>query len=380
MSALQFDPRSPRVTPTQAVLRAVLVVVGVVIALYILYLLRKPIGWVLMSIFLAVALSTPVDVLNRRMRRGFAITLVYLGLLLVPAGIAALVVPTLVTQGNNLVQNLPSYVTDLQDFAQKNPTLRRFERDYNITGRLRQEAARLPNRVGDAANALSSIGVTLVNSIFKTVTILVLTAFLLGSGRGWVDRALRVQAPDRRLRLEGALRNMARATSNYVAGALLQATVAGVTAFIVLSILGVPFSAPLAVVIFLADLIPLVGATIGAVLVGVVTLFHDFPTDTIVWTIWSILYQQVENNLIQPQIQRRAVSVHPFLVLISVLFGSTLLGVIGALVAIPVAASIQIIVREVWNWRREALARAIAAPGADVSAPPPLDGEPDAEP
>ena len=93
-----------------------------------------------------------------------------------------------------------------------------------------------------------------------------------------------------------------------------------------LTILGVPFAAPLALIIFFLDLIPLVGATIGAVLVGVVTLFEDFPTATIVWAIYSILYQQLENNLIQPQIQRRAVEINPFLVIVSVLFGSALLG------------------------------------------------------
>ena len=98
---------------------------------------------------------------------------------------------------------------------------------------------------------------------------------------------------------------------------------------------------------------PLIGATIGAVLVGVVTVFADFPTATIIWAIYSIIYQQVENTLIQPQIQKRAVNVHPFMVLVAVLFGSTLLGVLGALVAIPIAASLQIALREWWDWRHD---------------------------
>ena len=84
---------------------------------------------------------------------------------------------------------------------------------------------------------------------------------------------------------------------------------------------------------------------------GVVTLFEDFPTATIIWVIWSIVYQQVENNLIQPQIQKRTVDINPFLVIVAVLFGSALLGIIGALVAIPVAASIQILLREYVDWR-----------------------------
>jgi predicted PurR-regulated permease PerM len=136
-----------------------------------------------------------------------------------------------------------------------------------------------------------------------------------------------------------------------VAGALTIAAIAGVSSYIVLLILGVPFRAPLAVIIGLFSLIPLVGATIAAVLVGLVTLFNDFPGDTIAWAIWAIVYQQLENHLIQPQIQRRTVNVHPFVVVVSVLFGASLFGVLGAIVAIPVAASIQIALREWWDWR-----------------------------
>jgi predicted PurR-regulated permease PerM len=111
-------------------------------------------------------------------------------------------------------------------------------------------------------------------------------------------------------------------------------------------ILDVPFGGPLAVMVGLFDLLPLVGATIAALIVAIVTVFVNFPTATIVWVIWAVVYQQVENNLIQPRIQSRAVDVHPFVVLVAVLFGSTLFGVVGALLAIPIAASLQVIVRE----------------------------------
>ena len=125
--------------------------------------------------------------------------------------------------------------------------------------------------------------------------------------------------------------------------------------------------------IFFSDLVPLVGATIGAVLVGVVTVFGDFPTATIVWVIYSIAYQQIENTLIQPQIQKRAVNVHPFIVLVAVLFGSTLLGVIGALVAIPIAASVQIAIREWWDYRHDQTVNDLIAPAGPTPAdtPPP---------
>jgi predicted PurR-regulated permease PerM len=118
------------------------------------------------------------------------------------------------------------------------------------------------------------------------------------------------------------------------------------------------------VIIFLLDLIPLVGATLGAVLVGIVTLFSGFPVSTIVWAIWAVVYQQVENNVIQPRIQSRAVQLEPLIVLISVLFGSTLFGVMGALLAIPVAAAIQITTREYASMRSSEARRTIVDPTA----------------
>jgi predicted PurR-regulated permease PerM len=152
------------------------------------------------------------------------------------------------------------------------------------------------------------------------------------------------------------------AVGNYVGGALAQATIAGITAFIVMKILGIPFAGPLAVLVGVADLIPLVGATLAAILVGIVTLFADFPIDTIIWVIWAVVYQQLENSVIQPQIQRRAVDLNPFVTLVAVLFGSTLFGILGALLAIPFAASLQIAVMEWWRYRQET--RALPAPNA----------------
>jgi predicted PurR-regulated permease PerM len=142
----------------------------------------------------------------------------------------------------------------------------------------------------------------------------------------------------------------------------------------VLSILGVPAPLALAVVIFVLDLIPLVGATIGAILVGIVTLFGDFPTDTIIWTVWAIVYQQVENYVIQPRIQGRAVQLDPFIIVIAALFGGTLFGIIGALVAIPIAAAAQIGVREFMSYRQAALAAETGGEDDETKALPPDGG------
>src|SRR4051794_18750087 len=352
----------------RVVLRTVLIIVAVVLCLYLIYLLRRPIGLLAAAAFIAVALSGPVNYLDRRMRRGFAITIVYFGLLLLPVGLGALVIPPVVSSVETFAQNAPQYANDARDFIEKNKTLRGLQDKYDIAGQLQKKAGDLPGKVGDAASVLGDIGLGLVNSLFKLVTILILTAFMLGSGRSWVDGFLRWQPPARAARIRRISERIATAVGSYVAGALLQAVIAGVTSYIVMAILGIPFRGPLAVLIALLDLIPLVGATIGAVIVGVVTLFVDFPTATIIWVIWSIVYQQVENTVIQPRIQQRAVDVQPFVVLVAVLFGSTLLGVIGALVAVPLAASLQIVVREWMRFRDDArimegVDSAEAAPG-----------------
>lgn len=361
----------------RVVARTVLIVVAVLVALYLIYLVRKPLGWLFIATFLAVALAGPVNFLERRMKRGFAITLVYLGLLAVPVALGALIVPPLVEEASNLAEQAPDYARDLSTFVNENERLRGIDEDYDVTGKLNEEAGKLPGKLGGAAGTLRDVGLGLVNSIFALVTILILTAFMLGGGRRWLATGLRYLPEDRAERIERVLRRSASAVGNYVAGALAQATLAGVLSYIVLSILGVPFAAPLAVIIFFLDLIPLVGATIGAVLVGLVTLFTNFPVATIIWVIWSIVYQQVENNVIQPQIQKRAVDINPFLVVVAVLFGSTLLGVLGALVAVPVAASIQIALREYMDLRGIRPKRPPREEDAPPPAPPalpPVDG------
>src|SRR3954451_20941889 len=288
----------------RTVLRTVLIIVAVVLILYLIYLLRHPIGLLLIATFIAVALAGPVNYLERYMRRGFAITIVYISLLLVPIGLGFLVIPPVVTQVESFATNAPRYATDVRDYIEKNRTLRGLQEKYDIGGQLQKKAGELPGRIGDAATFLGNIGLGLVNSIFQLVTILILTAFMLGGGRRWVEAALRYQPPDRAARLRRVSERVSTAVGSYVAGALFQAFIAGVTSYIVMLVLGVPFRGPLAVLIALLDLVPLVGATIGAVIVGVVTLFVNFPTALIVWVIWSIVYQQVENSVIQPRIQQ----------------------------------------------------------------------------
>ena len=328
-----------------------MIVFAAALVAYVVYLLRRPITWLFIAAFIALALAPPVRFLNRRMRRGFAIAIVYIGLLLVPIGLGALVVPPVVTQAQHFVDNAPRYAKDVSNYIERNRTLRYLQKKYDIGGQLEKKARELPGKAGNAATVLADIGLGLVNSIFAVLTVLILAAFMLSSGPRWRDAALRRAPSDHAAAWRRVTDDIAGAVGNYVGGAIAQAVIAGITSYLVMLILGVPFRVPLAVLVGFLDLIPLVGATLAAVLVAIITVFVDFPTTTIVWVIWAIVYQQVENNVLQPRIQARAVDVNPFVVLVAVLFGSTLFGVIGAVVAVPAAAALQIVIREVLRYR-----------------------------
>lgn len=337
------------------VLRNALIILGLALAVYLVYLLRRPIGWLVIAAFLAVALSSPIAILSRRMPRGAAVALVYSLLVLLPSALGALLIPPLVNQAENLVNDVPGYVSDVETFVNNNNTLEKLNQDYGITTKLSDEAAKLPSKIGDAGKTLSDIGIGLVNRIFAAVTILILSIFMVAGGGRWIDRFIETQQANHRQRLRRTLDNIASAIAGYVGGALIQATLAGTFAFIMLTILGAPFAGALALIIAFGDLIPVVGATLAALLVGIVLLFVNFPVALIVWVLYAIVYQQIENYVIQPQIQGRAVQVEAILILVAVLFGSTLFGVVGALLAIPSAASLQIIWKEFVEYRREVM-------------------------
>jgi predicted PurR-regulated permease PerM/ubiquinone/menaquinone biosynthesis C-methylase UbiE len=356
--------RVPHDIPTpRAVLRVVAVVVLSGLALYLLYRVRFQLGMLALALFLAVCASGPVNALSRHMKRGFAILIVYLGIILIPCAIIAILVPPVVRQAVELAGNLPSYVQEIDQAFDENEQLRELNENYDITGKLTEYADDAIAAIGQTASALLGVGAGLIGSIFTLVTILVLSIFMVARGNVWVEAALATRPPQEARAARRAINRMAGAVAGYVGGALAQASVAGVTSFVMLTILGVPGALPLAVIMALLDLVPLVGATIGAVIVGVVTVFADFPSDTIIWTVFAIAYQQFENYVVQPRIQSRAVELDPFIVVVAAIFGGALLGIIGALLAIPTAAVIQVAVREYLAFRREPALRAMWAAG-----------------
>ena len=337
---------------SRTVVRVVVIVVLSAFALYLVYQLRTILAWLVVAAFIAACASGPVNVLQRRMRRGLAIALVYLVIIIAPLIVLLLLVVPLIEQTVKLVNNLPEYVADLKQTIEDNPQLREFNDKYDVTGKLDDVASNAAASLDDAALTLADVGASLISSVFAIVTILVLSMFMVARGREWFESFLEKRPVQEARALRRAGDRTAEAVSSYVAGALFQATVAGITAFVMLTILGIPSALTLALIIAVLDLIPMVGATLGAVMVGVVILFAGSTTDVIIWTIFAIVYQQFENYVVQPRIQSRAVSIDPFIVVIAALVGGTLLGILGALLAIPAAATIQIALHEYFDYRR----------------------------
>jgi predicted PurR-regulated permease PerM len=339
--------------PTRSIVRVVVIVVVSGVALYLVYLVREPLGYIVLGAFVAICAAGPVGTLSRYMKRGYAVLVVYAVIVLTPVVIGAILIPPIVRQTVQLVDKLPEYTQQLKTTIDDNPQLKQADENFDLTKKLQNLSNDLSSDLGKAAGALVDVGAGLVGSIFAIVEILVLSMFMVGRGRAWRDAFLKRRPPPQARALRRASDDMAAAVSGYVGGAIAQALVAGAAAFLMLEILGVPEALALALIIAIFDVIPLVGATIGAVIVGIFTAFADFPVDTIVWTIFAIAYQQFENYVVQPRIQSRAVDIDPFIVIVAALFGAALLGVIGAILAIPTAATVQVAVREYLAYRDE---------------------------
>jgi predicted PurR-regulated permease PerM len=355
---------------TRQIARIMFTTAAFLALLYLLVLIRGTLLLLAIAIFFAVALGPAVDFFaRRRVPRAASILIVYVLIFCVFSGVLALIVPPVINGATDLSRDIPTYVDDLRS----NDAIREFDNKYDLTTKLRDEAEKLPDRLGDAAGALQSIAAGVVNAAFQLLTILTMTFFLLLDGKRIANFLITRFGRHREERLRGIFERIYKSTSGYVAGALTITSINGILTFIVLTLLGVPFAVPLAVMMSFFGLIPLVGATIGGVLILIVTLFTDFPTATIIYGIFLIFYQQFENNVLQPFIFKRTVNVPPLAVIVAILAGSALLGIVGALVAIPIAAALQIVIKEFYGGQTTTSGTVILP---DDVPPPPDDDDP----
>jgi predicted PurR-regulated permease PerM len=344
--------------------RTVLVVLGIVLSvaltLQVLWLARQVLTWILISVFLALALNPTVEWFQRRgvRRRGVAAALTYLITLSALTMIGALFIPTLVDQVNEFVDNIPGYVDDL---TRGEGRLGFLERDYQVVEKVREAvqeggASRLLGVSGTALAITKSI----VTAIVALVTITFMTFFMLLEGPAWVERFLALLPEASRERWRTVGRDIYRTVGGYVTGNLVISVIAGIVSTVVLLILDVPYAVALGLIVALLDLIPLAGATLAAIIVTTVAFLEDpFPAGVVV-LVFFIVYQQLENHVLQPLVYGRTVQLSPLAVLIAVLIGAELAGVLGALAAIPVAGTIQVVLRDQLRVRRERQAQPAA--------------------
>jgi predicted PurR-regulated permease PerM len=334
--------------------RTVLVVIGILVAVFailqVLWIARHILAWIFIALFLALALNPAVDrVARRHKRRGLATGIVYLATLAVIVAIGALFIPTLVNQVNDFAHKVPEYLDDL---TKGRGRLGFLQEKYHLVDKARDAvreggAAKLFGLSGTAVAVAKGV----VTVVVATLTIAFLTFFMLLEGPRWVDRFYSLLGPASRKRWQAVGHDIYRTVGGYVTGNLFISLIAGTLTTIVLAITHVPYAIALGLIVAILDLIPLAGATIAAIVVGSVAFLHSI-TAGIVVIAFFIVYQQVENHLIQPVVYGRTVQLSPLAVLISVLIGAELAGVLGALAAIPVAGTLQVIFLDWLRHRR----------------------------
>ena len=332
-----------------------MIVIGVallsVLTLFLIYLTRRVLIWILIAAFFAVALHPVVNWVQARARwlpRWVATLLVFIVVFALLAGLATLFVVPLAREGTRLVDDLPDLVEDVR--AGRGPIGGLLERVH-----LRQYLTEHSDQIRDYASNLTAPTLDFLRGAATTVvgilTIFVLAYVMVLQEPRLVGAFLALFDDPRAERIRRVGRDCARTVTGYISGNLLISVICGGLTYIVLVVLGVPFAGLIALFVGIADLIPMVGATMGAIAAAIPAFLHSVTAGVVV-VIFFIVYQQVENHALQPVIFARTVRLNPLTVLVAILIAVELAGILGALLAIPVAGMVQVIVRDVWTERR----------------------------
>jgi predicted PurR-regulated permease PerM len=312
-----------------------------VIGLYALYTVRAILVRVLIALFIAVSLDPAVRWLAKRgMRRGLAVTLIFLLAAGLAAGFLISVTPPLVTQFRNLVDDLPGYLGRLQD---RSSQFRELNDRYHLSDQLQGVVGTLPSRLGTGLLGFTS---RVFGAVFNGLTVLVFTVYFMADMPRIRTGLVRLFPVERRPQARQVVDLVVDKVGGYMIGNIIISIIAGLAAFVAFTVLGVPFAVPLAFVIAICDLIPMIGATLGAMIGVTVALFSANLPTTVLVAAFFLAYQQLENYLIAPRVLRTTVELGAAAVLISGLIGATVLGLVGALMAIPVAAAFNVLLNE----------------------------------
>jgi predicted PurR-regulated permease PerM len=340
---------------TRLTARRTLVVIGLLLVTALLVFLvmktSRVLVWILIAGFFAVALNPAVNVIERKIRwvrRWLATLLVYVVVFVFIAGIIALFVVPLIREGVQLADQFPQIVTDVR--AGRGP-IGRLSQRFHILDYIESHSDQIRSYASSLGGSTLSFLTGAATTVAGIVTIFVLSYLMVLQSPKIIDGFLALFDQRRAKRIRRVGSDCARTVTGYLTGNLLISLIAGVLTYGLLLILGVPYAALIALFVGIADLIPLVGATLGAI-VAIVAGFSQSVTAGIILIVFFVAYQQLENHLLQPVIFSRTVQLNALTVLIAILIAVELAGILGALLAIPVAAMIQIIVRDVWDEHR----------------------------
>jgi predicted PurR-regulated permease PerM len=352
------EERIVRIRPT-TVLTVLGLTFGFLLLLYVTWIARQVLTWTLVALFLALALNPAVEFFQRQglKRRGASAAVTFLLTIGAIIALFSLFVPTLVNEARGFADALPGYINDV---SAGRGQLGRLADKYEIEARVRDAV-----NTGGAESLLGFSGTALavtksvLTFVVALVTITFMTFFMLLEGPAWMERFYSLLPEGSRGRWEKVGNEIYRTIGGYVTGNLLISVIAGIASTLILLILGVPYAVALGLLVAILDLIPLAGATLAAIIVTTVAFLHSIPAGIIV-LVFFVVYQQVENHVLQPLVYSRTVQLSPLAILISVLIGAKIAGVLGALAAIPVAGAIQVLLLTWLELRRER-ARAPAA-------------------
>ena len=340
--------------PVRTIAASIGLVLATVVVLFLLVEVRRTLIWLVVAAFFAVALYPVVNWLESRVswcRRSLATLAVYLLVFLVLGGLVAAFAVPLAHQSTTFADQLPGLINDAKagrgpvgSLLQRTNVLQYVEQNQD---RIRQMASGLTT---PAAGVLRGVA----TGIAGAVTIFVLSYLMVLEGPKMTETTLNLLSPQHRDRARRVATDCAKSVTGYISGNLLISVICGVLTYIVLKVMGVPFAGLISLFVAIADLIPLVGATLGAVVATIAGFIHSVPAG-IALIIFFVVYQQLENHLLQPVILSRTVKLNPLTVLVAILVFVELAGVLGALLAIPFAGIVQVIIRDVWDHRRGGL-------------------------
>jgi predicted PurR-regulated permease PerM len=326
--------------------------VALLVAIAVLHT-TTTIRWVVTAIFLALALDPAVSLIERVKVRDHRVPRVAAVLGALAVFLASLVflalhvIPPIVRDVESLAHKAPTYVTDFENWAEDNEEFKELNDKYDITEKLSEQAGSIPSKLGDAAGTLGSATVSVLEHLIAAITILTLTVFLLLEGAGMFQRGTSRLPSGQRDRARRVGTRIAAVVRSYISVNVLLALAAGLLTFAFLEILGFHLALPLAVLVAFLNLVPLVGLTIGGVVVAAALAIDGDPYDALIWLALFLAYQQLQDRVIQPIMYRGgALQVNPVVAIVAVLVGAELAGVLGALIAIPAAASLGVVIDE----------------------------------